>query len=110
MRPLFSLWSDYGTPGRKYRMSVARPSIIRKMFLTAVIVAAAAIGIRELYGQIDKRGLLEPTAHPQSLLMPQHERHCARPRFSARRRTYWRWGLPAVVAAHWPWPARLELR
>jgi hypothetical protein len=52
-------------------MSVARPSIIRKTFLTAIIVAAAAIGIRELYGQaVDKRGLLEPTAHAQSQLIP----------------------------------------
>jgi hypothetical protein len=71
MWPRFSLWSDYGTSGRNYRMSVAGPSIGRKIFLTAVIVAAAAIGIRELYGQVaDKRGALEPTAHPQSLSTP----------------------------------------
>jgi hypothetical protein len=75
MRPLFSLWSDYGTPTRKYRMSVAarsaRPSIIRKIFLTAVVVAAAVIGVRELYGQAtDKRGVLEPAAHPQTLATP----------------------------------------
>src|ERR1700722_17017493 len=71
MWPRFSLWSDYGTSGRNYRMSVARPSIGRKIFLTAVIVAAAAIGIRELYAQVaDKRGALEPTAHPQSLSTP----------------------------------------
>jgi hypothetical protein len=75
MRPLFSLWSDYGTPARKYRMSVAARSagfsIVRKIFLTAVIVAAAVIGMCELYGQaVDKRGVLEPAAHPQSVLTP----------------------------------------
>jgi hypothetical protein len=75
MRPLFSIWSDYGTPARKYRMSVAargaRFSIIRKICLTAVIVAAAVIGVRELYGQsVDKRRVLDPAAHPQSLLTP----------------------------------------
>jgi hypothetical protein len=75
MRPLFSLWSDYGAPARTYRMSVAARgtgfSVIRKIFLAAVIVAAAVIGMRELHGQAaGKRGLPEPTAHPQSLLTP----------------------------------------
>jgi hypothetical protein len=74
MRPLFSIWSDYGTPTRKYRMSAlahrTRPSIGRKIFLTAVIVTAAAIGVRELYGQaVDKRGP-EPAAHAQGPLTP----------------------------------------
>jgi hypothetical protein len=70
MRPLFSLWSDYRTPSRKYRKSAARPAIIRKIFLAAIIVGAAAIGIGELYGQTaDKRGL-EPTAHAQSQPTP----------------------------------------
>jgi hypothetical protein len=74
MRPLFSIWSDYRTPTRKYRMSAlargTRPSIGRKIFLTAVIVTAAAIGVRELYGQaVDKRGL-ESAAHAQSPLTP----------------------------------------
>jgi hypothetical protein len=75
MRPLFSIWSDYGTPARRYWMPVAargaRFSIIRKICLTAVILAAAVIGMRELYGQaVDKRPVLEPAAHPQSLLTP----------------------------------------
>jgi hypothetical protein len=71
MRPLFSLWSDYRTPTRKYGMSVrgGRPSIVRKIFLTTVLVAAAVIGIRELYGQaVEKRGLLEPGTRPQAQL------------------------------------------
>jgi hypothetical protein len=69
MRPPFSLWSDYGTPTRKYGMSArgTRFSVSRKIFLTAVIVAAAVIGIRELYGQaVEKRGLLEPATRPQA--------------------------------------------
>jgi hypothetical protein len=67
----FSLWSDYGTPARKYGWSARGPSIGRKIFLTAVIAVAAVIGIRELYGQaVDKRGLLEPAARPQGLLTP----------------------------------------
>jgi hypothetical protein len=73
MRPLFSLWSDYGTPTRKYRISLAARSArpVRKIFLTAVIVAAAVIGMRERYGQaVDKRRVLEPAAHPQSLMTP----------------------------------------
>jgi hypothetical protein len=74
MRPLFSIWSDYRTPSRKYRMSALgrgdRPSVCRKIFLTAVMVAAAVIGIRELYGQaVDKRGL-EPAVHAQSPITP----------------------------------------
>jgi hypothetical protein len=55
MRPIFSLWSDCRPPARKYRLSTAvrgtRPSISRKIFLTAVIVIAAGIGIRGLFGQ-----------------------------------------------------------
>jgi hypothetical protein len=72
MRPLFSLWSDTRAPARKYGTSArgSRPSIVRKFFLTTVIVAAAVIGIRELYGQaVENRGL-EPSARPQSLLTP----------------------------------------
>ncbi len=74
MRPLFSIWSDYGTPTRKYRMSAfargARSSVCRKIFLTAVIVTAAVIGIRGLYGHaVDKEGLV-PAAHPQSPQTP----------------------------------------
>jgi hypothetical protein len=68
----FSLWSDYGT-ARKYGMSGrgGRSSISRKIFLTAFVVTAAAIGIRELYGQaVDKRGVLESAAHAQSPLTP----------------------------------------
>jgi hypothetical protein len=66
----FSLWSDYGT-ARKYGMSARGPSIGRKIFLTAVILTAAVIGVRELYGQaVEKRGLLEPAARPQSLVTP----------------------------------------
>jgi hypothetical protein len=70
MRPIFSLWSDYRRPTRNYRMSASArvSSIGRKIFLTAIIVAAAVIGIRELYGQaVDKRGAPEAlAAHPQS--------------------------------------------
>jgi membrane-associated protease RseP (regulator of RpoE activity) len=66
----FSLWSDYGT-ARKYGISPRGPSIGRKIFLTAVIAVAAVIGVRELYGQaVEKRGMLEPTARPQSLVTP----------------------------------------
>jgi hypothetical protein len=64
----FSLWSDYGTP-QKYGMSArgGRSSIGRKIFLTAFVVTAAVIGIRELCGQaVDKPGLLESAAHAQS--------------------------------------------
>jgi hypothetical protein len=67
----FSLWSDYGT-ARKYGTSArgGGPSISRKIFLTAFVVTAAVIGIRELYGQaVDKRGL-EPAVHAQSPLTP----------------------------------------
>jgi hypothetical protein len=67
----FSLWSDYRTP-RKYGMSARgrRSSIGRKIFLTAFVVTAAVIGIRELYGQaVDKRRL-EPATHGQSLVTP----------------------------------------
>jgi hypothetical protein len=65
----FSLWSDYGMPARKYGLSAHRPSLVRKVFLTTIFVAAAVIGIRELYGQAtDKPGLPEPAAHPQSLV------------------------------------------
>jgi hypothetical protein len=67
----FSLSSDYGT-ARKYGMSGrgGRSSISRKIFLTAFVVTAAVIGIRELYGHaVDKRGL-EPAAHAQSPLTP----------------------------------------
>ena len=67
----FSLWSDYGMPARKYGLSAHRPSLVRKVFLTTIFVAAAVIGIRELYGQaVEKGGLLEPAAHPQSLAVP----------------------------------------
>jgi hypothetical protein len=74
MRPLFSIWSDYGVPTPKYRMSGlargARLSIRRKIFLTAIMVTAAVIGIRDLYGQVvDKRGP-EPATHAQSPLTP----------------------------------------
>jgi hypothetical protein len=55
MRPRFTLWSDYGTSARKYRalsaVRGARSSIARKCLLAAVVVAAAAIGICELFGQ-----------------------------------------------------------
>jgi hypothetical protein len=67
----FSLWSDYGMPARKYGRSAhgGRPSIVRKVFLTAVLVVAAVIGIREIYGQaVEKRGILEPAARAQSQL------------------------------------------
>jgi hypothetical protein len=78
MRPLFSIWSDYGSPTRKYRMSAlgrgTGPSIGRKIFLTAIMVTAAVIGIRELYGQaVDKRAP-EPAAHAQSPLTPSANR------------------------------------
>jgi hypothetical protein len=66
----FALWSDYGMPARKYGKSARGPSIVRKIFLMSVIVAAAVIGVRELYGYaVDKR-LLEPAARPQSLSTP----------------------------------------
>jgi hypothetical protein len=67
----FSLWSDYGMPARKYGRSArgGRPSIVRKTFLTVVLVVAAVIGIREIYGQaVEKRGFLEPAARAQSQL------------------------------------------
>jgi hypothetical protein len=62
MRPRLTLWSDYGTPARRYRMSAAvraaRLSIGRKIFLTGIVFIAAVIGVHELYGQAaDKRGL-----------------------------------------------------
>src|SRR6202034_2071906 len=41
------------------------------IFLTAVVVAAIVIGVRELYGQAtDKRGKLEPAAHSQTQVTP----------------------------------------
>jgi hypothetical protein len=75
MRPLFSLWSDYGTPARRHYVSAASRgnllSLVRKIFLIAIIVAAAVIGVRELYGQAaEKRGFLEPGARPQGQLTP----------------------------------------
>jgi hypothetical protein len=75
MRPLFSLWSDYGTPARRRYVSAASRgnllSVVRKVFLIAIIVAAAVIGVRELYGQAaEKRGFLEPGARPQGQLTP----------------------------------------
>jgi hypothetical protein len=75
MRPLFSLWSDYGTPARRHYVSAASRgnllSLVRKIFLIAIIVTAAVIGVRELYGQAaEKRGFLEPGARPQGQLTP----------------------------------------
>jgi hypothetical protein len=73
MRPLFSLWSDYGTR-RHYVSAASRGDFLsasRRIFLAAVIVAAAVIGVRELYGQaVENRGLLEPGARPQGQLTP----------------------------------------
>ncbi len=66
----FSLWSDYGMPARNYGRSMHGPSIVRKIFLGAVIVAAAVIGIHELYGYAVEKRLLEPGARPQSLSTP----------------------------------------
>lgn len=78
MRPLFSLWSDYGTSARRRYVSAAsRRNLLsagRKFFLTTVIVAAAVIGIRELYGRaVDTRGP-EPTAHAQTPPTPSANR------------------------------------
>jgi hypothetical protein len=75
MWPRFSLWSDYRAPARKYRMSSiahgGRSSISRKIFLAAIIVVAAAIGIRELYGQAaDTRVSDAPGPHSQTSSPP----------------------------------------
>jgi hypothetical protein len=66
----FSLWSDYRMPTRTYGRSARGPSIVRKIFLTAVLFVAAVIGVRELYGQVVEKRLLEPVARPQSQLTP----------------------------------------
>jgi hypothetical protein len=78
MRPLFSLWSDYGTSARRRYVSAgSRRNLLstgRKLFLTAVIVIAAVIGVRELYGQaVDTRGP-EPTVHAQTPPTPSANR------------------------------------
>ena len=56
MRPKFSIWSDYGAPTRKHRMSAgnwgAPASIGPKIFLAAVVVVAAVIGISGLYPKV----------------------------------------------------------
>jgi hypothetical protein len=66
----FSLWSDYRMPTRTYGRSARGPSIVRKIFLTAVLFVAVVIGVRELYGQAVEKRLLEPAARPQSQLTP----------------------------------------
>jgi hypothetical protein len=66
----FSLWSDYRMPTRTYGRSARGPSIVRKIFLTAVLFVAAVIGVRELYGQVVEKRLLEPAGRPQSQLTP----------------------------------------
>jgi hypothetical protein len=75
MRPRFALWSDYGYPARTYRSATARgarPSIGRNIFLAAIVVIAAVIGISELHGHaVDKKGLPDASgAHPQNLSPP----------------------------------------
>jgi hypothetical protein len=56
MRPKFSIWSDYGASTRKHRMSAAirgaPASIGPKIFLAAVVVVAAVIGISGLYPKV----------------------------------------------------------
>jgi hypothetical protein len=56
MRPKFSIWSDYGASTRKHRMSAANrgapASIGPKIFLAAVVVVAAVIGISGIYPKV----------------------------------------------------------
>jgi hypothetical protein len=56
MRPKFSIWSDYGASTRKHRMWAANraapTSIGPKIFLAAVVVVAAVIGISGLYPKV----------------------------------------------------------
>jgi hypothetical protein len=55
MRPKFSIWSDYGA-SQKHRMSAPNrrttASIGPKIFLAAVVVVAAVIGISGTYPQV----------------------------------------------------------
>jgi hypothetical protein len=56
MRPKFSIWSDYGASAQKHWMSAANrgtpASIGPKIFLAAVVVVAAVIGISGIYPQV----------------------------------------------------------
>jgi hypothetical protein len=68
MRPIFSIWPDYGAPARKHSMSAARRgtrmSIGPKTLVAAVIVVAGVIGISAVYPQvIDKEPVRDEGAH-----------------------------------------------
>jgi hypothetical protein len=56
MRPKFSMWSDYGASPQKHWMSAANrgapASIGPKIFLAAVVVVTAVIGISGIYPQV----------------------------------------------------------
>ena len=73
MWPTFALWSDYGTPARRRRISApGRGGRTRKLFVTAAVVIAGVIGIRGIYRQAIDRTAMPSAAgvHVQSASSP----------------------------------------
>jgi len=78
MRPKFSVWSDYGAPARKHRMSASkrgtRTSIGPMILLAAVVVVAGVISISGIFPQIiDAEWVQDTSTHlPKMSLSSPH--------------------------------------
>jgi hypothetical protein len=66
MRPIFSIWPDYGASAQKHWMSAANrrasASIGPKILLAAVVVVAAVIGISGIYPKVIDEAWVENAA------------------------------------------------
>jgi hypothetical protein len=75
VRPKIAVWSDYGSPTKRWRSPYrrrTRPSIGLRVLLAAVVLVASVIGISGIYPQIiDSQWARGTSVHSQGIVHPE---------------------------------------